>query len=523
MEYLISRYRNLTVLLIVIVGQLLLLAYQVKSSQDVRLIRVWSVTAVTPLAKVLEAVRRNTIGVVEDYFVLINVRDQNRRLLEENGRLKMDNQFLKAELETADRARALSAFQSRTPSKTIPARIIGTGTGTNARVVFVDQGSRQGIMRGMAVVTPDGIVGKVLASYPTASQVLLITDQTFGAGVVSDKNRVHGTLKGLGQSKCIVQYVQNEEKVEVGEAFYTSGDDRVFPKGLPVGKVTVVRDGKEFKEIFVVPSGFQQGLEEVLIVLEGVHQPLPDAKDAPAPGYYIQPLPPDVSKAPAAGTPPGESKTAILQTDADRIRDRYKALGAAQKHTFGEGLPGSKPPDFNLELRTARPGQPGRVPSEGAPSGAPAATVPERPVASGGTPSGGTAAAAKSKPVSSASTPTPTGTPQQRSPMSAPAAITNNGSAPSGPTRSEAHQPRVSPAVPGRSGTPPPASTAGAATSVAVPRTAAPVSSPNPQAPALNRRPATPTPPAAEPGSLAPGATRPRPAESDVRQTPTPR
>ena len=142
MEFLLNRFRNLTVLLIVVLAQLLLLAYQVKSSQDVRLIRVWSVTAVTPIAKVLEVVRRNTIGLVEDYFVLINVREENRKLSTENsGKLKMENQFLKSELQTAERAQALIAFQARTPSRTIPARIIGTGTGANSRVVYVDQGS----------------------------------------------------------------------------------------------------------------------------------------------------------------------------------------------------------------------------------------------------------------------------------------------------------------------------------------------------------------------------------------------
>src|SRR4029079_14327103 len=139
--------------------------------------------------------------------------------------------------------------------------------------------------------TPDGIVGKVLASYPTASQVLLITDQTFAAGVISHKKRVHGTVRGLGLSKCLVDYVQNEEKVEVGEIFYTSGDDRVFPKGMPVGKVNVVRPSKTFKEIYLVPSGFQQGLEEVLIVIEGVHQPIPGPTTESAPGVYLMPPP----------------------------------------------------------------------------------------------------------------------------------------------------------------------------------------------------------------------------------------
>src|SRR5258707_988398 len=176
MESFLNRYRNLSVLLLVIGAQLLLLAYQVKNNQDVRLVRVWAITAVTPLANVLEVVRRNTIGVIEDYFVLIRVREENKRMNQEMGRLKLENQFLKTELQTADRAQALRAFQSRTPSRTIAARIIGNGTGTNSKDVLIDRGTTSGLIRGMAVVTPDGIVGKVLAAYPTASQVLLITD-----------------------------------------------------------------------------------------------------------------------------------------------------------------------------------------------------------------------------------------------------------------------------------------------------------------------------------------------------------
>ena len=110
MEALLNRYRNLTVLLVVILAQLLLLAYQVKTNQDVRLIRVWAVTAITPIAHVLEVVRANTIGIAENYFVLIKVRETNQRLTQENGQLKLENSFLRTELQTADRVKALSAF-----------------------------------------------------------------------------------------------------------------------------------------------------------------------------------------------------------------------------------------------------------------------------------------------------------------------------------------------------------------------------------------------------------------------------
>ncbi len=342
MDFFLSRYRNLSVLLIVIVAQLLLIAYQVKSNKDVPMLRVWAVTAVTPVEASLEFIRRHTWGYVADYFVLLNVRSQNEKLKQENGQLKLDNQYLKSELSTADRARALSVFQSRSPSKFLAARVIGNGTGANSKVVFVDRGAASAVENGMAVVTPDGIVGKVVDAYPTASLVMLITDGNFAAGVVSEKNHVRGTLKGVGHGQCQVDYVQNEEKLDVGEWFYTSGDDRIFPKGFPVGQVTVVRTGKTFKEIYVNPSGLQGGAEEVLIVLQGVHQPIPDAASA-APGYKILAAPTDAS----AQTPQAEGgQPSVLVTDADRLREQYKQAGAAQNHVFGEGTPGSKPPDF---------------------------------------------------------------------------------------------------------------------------------------------------------------------------------
>ena len=181
----------------------------------------------------------------------------------------MENQYLRAELDTADRAQGRSrSSRQQSPSKTIAAHVIGNTTGSNgAKVVIVDRGTSSGVQKGMAVITPDGIVGKVVSVYPTASFVLLITDPSFAAGVISQKNHVHGTLKGQGNSTVIVDYVQNEEKVDQGEWFYTSGDDRIFPKGLPVGKVTVVRPGRRARRSTDVPADFRTALEEVLIVI----------------------------------------------------------------------------------------------------------------------------------------------------------------------------------------------------------------------------------------------------------------
>jgi rod shape-determining protein MreC len=252
----------------------------------------------------------------------------------------MENQYLRTQLDTADRARALQIFQASSPSKTLAAHVIGNGTGSGGKVVIVDVGSTSGVQKGMAVIEPSGIVGKVVDVYPTGAFVLLITDQTFAAGVMSNKNRVRGTLKGQGNSTVIVDYVQNEEKLDQGEWFYTSGDDRIFPKGLPVGEATVVRSGKNHKEIFVTPSGFQNGLEEVLIVIDGVHGTVPEPASASQPVHLLDPPPGEPGDTAAAGAPhtgPG--------SDADRIVEQYRKIGEAQKHVYG--VRGTGAPNYN--------------------------------------------------------------------------------------------------------------------------------------------------------------------------------
>lgn len=348
MEALLSRFRNLTVLLIVVVGQLLYLGYQVKSNRDERLIRVWAVSAVTPMAGIVEAVRHNTIGFLQDYFILLDVREQNRKLKSDNDHLRMENVYYRNQLSTAEHARALILFQAQSPSKTVAARVIGNSTVVTAKAVFIDRGSTSGIEKGMAVVTPEGIVGKVVAVYPLVSQVLLVTDPTFKVGVESQKGHVHGVLD-CGTGKCAVEQIQNEDKVDTGEWFFTSGEDRIFPKGFPVGTVVSAQPGQGMKDIKLNLSGAPGGVGEVLVVLQGVHQPIPTA-----------PVPEDVT-AKMLPTPPNdtdENSGAVgkPQTEADKILQKYGALGKEEGHVYG--AIGSAVPNFNV-----KPGAPAQAPA----------------------------------------------------------------------------------------------------------------------------------------------------------------
>src|SRR5437016_887837 len=141
----------------------------------------------------------------------------------------------------------------------------------------------------------------------------------------------------------MVDHVQNEQIVEPGEWFYTSGDDLIFPKGLPVGQATLVKQGRDLKEIYVTSSGLRNGLEEVLIITEGVHQQIPEQPPDAQP-VHLQPAPsPEPASADGATATPVQSGP--NSTDADRLVDRYRRIGEAQKHSYGAPM---SVPNFNL-------------------------------------------------------------------------------------------------------------------------------------------------------------------------------
>lgn len=362
MESLLNRYRNITVLLLVLMAQLVLLAVSAKNDQDVRMIRIWTVTAVTPVARIVEGIRGGSTGFLRNYILLHDTNEENKKLHAEVDRLRLENTFYKNELGTADRAKALQLFQAHTQSKMLAAKIIGMGAGLNSNVRLVDRGTVNGVQRGMAVVTPDGIVGKVVSAYPTASHVQLITDADFAAGVVT-KGGARGTLKGQGTPQCKMDYVPFEDKVDLGEWVYTSGDDRIFPRGFVVGQVKSVKPSQPFKEILVEPSGMQRGLEDVLIIVEGVHQEIPETGPGMQPVYIGNPPP-----VPPAGSGQQLQPAGPGGTEADRLQQAYKSLGEAQNHDYGDNPVGTKPVDFT-KLGTPAAGS--TAPSKGAPPAAP--------------------------------------------------------------------------------------------------------------------------------------------------------
>jgi rod shape-determining protein MreC len=286
MENFLSRYRNVSILVAVLFAQVLGLAVQVKRStenESTRLIRVWTVSAVSPLEKAIVWFQSGTSNLWHGYVYLRGVRQENRELKDEIEKLRLERVRLVDDAEQARRLQALLGFKEQYISKTTAAQVIGSSGSEQSRSIYIDKGSSQGLDKDMPVITADGVIGRVLKVYPGVSQVLLINDQTSGVGAILEQSRLQGILRGTPAGEVILEKVMSDETVQAGEKVLTSGGDQIFPKGLPIGTVSKVTAGPEvFLNIRVRPATNLSKLEEVLVITRKEERPAAVAETAPA-------------------------------------------------------------------------------------------------------------------------------------------------------------------------------------------------------------------------------------------------
>jgi rod shape-determining protein MreC len=380
-----GRYRNLSILLAVVFAQIILLGYQVRTDHGSRLLREWTVRIVTPVTKGVRGLTQWAGSAWENYFWLVDTKQDNDRLRRQLAQLKLENVGLKSSLARFEREEQLAAYQQDLASTTILAQVIGKGANSNSREIFISRGVDAGIAAGMPVITPDGIVGKVQASYAGAALVMLISDPEAGVGALLERSRAPGIVKGTGHAQCRLDYVSHEVEVAVGETVYTSGDDRVFPKGLRIGEVVKLDRGTDFQEIQIRPFAQLDRIEEVLVITKGVHQNLPDSPQAQPP-QFLMPLPAEEAdrlraEAPAGGEAPAaadaEGSAALAESAAPneghgRQTDADRSIAAQQGHRIGYGGPGTVP-EFNPERAAA---QAPRGSARSRPAAAPAVESP---------------------------------------------------------------------------------------------------------------------------------------------------
>jgi rod shape-determining protein MreC len=283
-----SRHRPLALLTLVVAAQVLLIAFQVRHSdrgqRDVPLVRYWAAAIVTPIERAGTWAFSKVGGVWTGYVALHSTRQENLRLRDENDQLKLRNRELETEVGEAQRLSALLNFRQAHPeapmiaaqvlgssTAMISAQVIGASADPNSHTMFINRGDRDHIRRNMGVITPDGIVGKIVEVFPNTAQVQLIDDKESGVGALFADTRTHGVVKGpdlrTGDPRPRMDYIVNDEKVQAGEQIVTSGEDRIFPKGLPVGTVADAKQATPFQTIHVQPAARLDRLEDVLVLL----------------------------------------------------------------------------------------------------------------------------------------------------------------------------------------------------------------------------------------------------------------
>ena len=316
MENLMGRYRNITILGAVIILQILGLAIQIKrrtQNDSSRLIRVWAVGAVTPLEKTFVSLQNGATNLWHNYFYLRGVRQENRALQQQIQEMQLEQVRLRQDAEQARRLQALLGFKEQFIDKTVAAQVIGSSGSEQSRIVYLDKGSAEGLGQDMAVISAEGVIGKVIQTFRHTSQVLLINDQNSGVGTLFEQSRLQGVLKGTANGEIVLDNIMSDEDVKPGERVLTSGGDQIFPKGLPVGTVSKVTKGKEFLLVTIKPAAALTHLEEVLVITKKEQREPAVASGTPlrAADVLAERLPsvPDQPAQPPAGSTPAGPST----------------------------------------------------------------------------------------------------------------------------------------------------------------------------------------------------------------------
>lgn len=237
-----------------------------------RLIRVWAQAIASPFQRVTSGAGSAGVGFFQRIANWRNAAAENEQLKQRVAELEVEARQARADRDENQRLKALLDFKENNQYASIPASVIARDPSLWFNTVTINRGSSSGIVPSMPVVTPGGIVGRVIATSPWTSQVMLITDDKSAAGAVVGQlgsSSALGSVGGLGANGLLeMRYVSGLEEVKVGDYVATTGQDGIYPQGLNVGTVVEVRSGSATTPhtIYIKPGARIDSLEEVVVL-----------------------------------------------------------------------------------------------------------------------------------------------------------------------------------------------------------------------------------------------------------------
>jgi rod shape-determining protein MreC len=204
----------------------------------------------------------------KDYVDLLSVREEKDNLLKELQDYRSIAYQNREAVATNARLRKLLDFRNTIDLPTVATQIVGKDPSLWFRSVVVDRGSGDGVLKGMPVVTGDGIVGQVYSTSPHFAKVLLAIAPSSALDVLIQESRVRGILKGTGETTYRLEYVLKTVDVAEGDHIVTAGYGGLFPTGVPVGIITRVEKKRRgmFLDIEVTPAVDFETLEDLLVI-----------------------------------------------------------------------------------------------------------------------------------------------------------------------------------------------------------------------------------------------------------------
>jgi rod shape-determining protein MreC len=261
--------RLLYVVVALLLMHLTLISVQVEDPAGTLLFKKWvmmaSAPALTGASRVTHGIDRLWAG----YVWLVGTHAENERLKESVRQLALANSSLAQAEEENLRLRRLLGFRDGAEFRTLGARVVGRIPHYLSNILYLDRGSSDGVSGSLPVVTHAGVIGRTLLVTPSSAQVQLLTNADASIGVLIERTRVPGVVRGTENLLLELNYVANTEDVVEGDVLLTSGLDGIYPKGLPVGKIVRSEKGKSgFRTIRVEPVADMVRIEEVLILLD---------------------------------------------------------------------------------------------------------------------------------------------------------------------------------------------------------------------------------------------------------------
>jgi rod shape-determining protein MreC len=207
---------------------------------------------------------------IDSYVLLVNLRRENVALRKMVAELQEENSFLREKAIASERLRNLLRFSKNIPRPMLPVQIIGIDPSSWFRTIVIDKGTKHGVDRGMAVVSPEGIVGHVLQTSPHCAKVLLITDFNSSVDAIVQRSRAKGIVEGSGDNLCRLKYAPRAHDIQLGDRVVTSGLGGRYPKGLLIGKISKIEKKSYglFQKAEIKPIVNFTKLEEVFVITE---------------------------------------------------------------------------------------------------------------------------------------------------------------------------------------------------------------------------------------------------------------